>query len=73
MQLDVPLARVASMLVRMNCVAMRYVSMVSGRLESAFARLLRRGTVVFSGLRMVFGRLLVVFLQFFHERSSVKY
>jgi hypothetical protein len=73
MQLDMLLARVACMLVGMDCVAVRHVRVVRRRFVVAFAYVFRRGAVVFGGLFVMLGCLLVQFLKLFHNRSLVKY
>jgi hypothetical protein len=72
-QLDVLLARVARMLVGMDCVAVGHMRVMRRRFAVAFAYVFRRSAVVFGGFFVVLGRLLVQFLEFFHDRSSVKY
>lgn len=71
MQLDMLLTCVARMLMRMNGVAMCDMRMVSRGFVVAFADMLRGSAVMFGGLFVVLGCLLVKFLQLFHDRSSV--
>lgn len=72
-QLDVFLAGLTCMLVRMNGMPVSDVGVVSRRFVIAFARVLSGGTVVFGRLFMMLGCFFVKFLQLFHDRSSVKY
>ena len=73
MQFDVLLASMTCVLVRMNCVAMSYVRVVSRGFVIAIGCPFSGSAVVFSRLFVMLGRLLVMFLQFFHDRPSMKY
>jgi hypothetical protein len=72
-QLDVFLAGLACMLVRVNSMAVSDVGMVSRRFVIPFARMLGSSAVVLGSLFMMPGCFFVKFIQLFHDRSLVKY
>jgi hypothetical protein len=73
MQLDMFLACVARMLVRMDGVAVGYVCVMRRRFVVAFADVFGRGAVVLGRLFVMLGRFLVQFLQLFHDSILGQY
>jgi len=71
MQFDVLLARLARVLVCVNGVPMRNMSVMRSRFVVAVADVFCRGAMMLGGLFVMLRRLLVQFLQLFHDRSSV--
>ena len=72
MQFDMFLARKACVLMCMNRVPMRNMSVVRSRFVVTVADVFSRGAVMFGGFLVMLRRLFVQFLQLFHDRSSVK-
>lgn len=73
MQLNVLLACLARMFMRMNRMPMRYMSVVSSRFVVTFAYMFCRGAVMFSSFFVVLRRLFVQFLQLFHDQILSEY